>query len=40
MFERKVMLEESIGERSKEDSSIGMQKKLVSYRVVMFPEIH
>ena len=32
------MLEESIGERIKEDSILGPQKKLVSDRVVMFPE--
>ena len=33
-FESKVMLEDSIGERSKEDSGLGVQKKLVSYNIL------
>ena len=33
-------MEKFIGERRKEDSGLGLQKKLVSDRVVMFPELH
>ena len=38
-FERKVLLEESIGERRKEESVLGMKKNLVSDRVVIFLEL-
>ena len=33
------MLEESVGERSKDDLGLGLQKNLVLDRVVMFPEL-
>ena len=39
-FESKVMLEESIGERRREDSNLGLQKNLFLDRVVMFLELH
>ena len=33
------MADEFIGERSKEDSILGLQRRLVSDRVVMFPKL-